>query len=133
VLLDAISYGPIPEDTAFGRTSCGQEATMLLRPTPGAPNAAGGVLFRRGDPNADSRVDIADGVAVLMYLFDGTTVPTCLDAADANDSDTVNIADAIALFGYLFGNAGPLPAPFPGCGRDPTADEISCVSYEPCR
>ena len=54
-----------------------------------------------------------------------------MDAADANDDGQVNIADAIALLGHLFGGVPSLPAPFPGCGTDPTGDgQPPCVSEQ---
>jgi hypothetical protein len=56
-----------------------------------------------------------------------------LDAADANDDGAINIADAIAVLSNLFANAGPLPAPFNGCGTDPTIDELGCLGYAPCQ
>ena len=46
--------------------------------------------------------------------------------------DTVDISDAIALLAHLFGVDPALPDPFPGCGPDPTAGEMTCDAYEPC-
>ena len=88
--------------------------------------------FRRGDANADGRVDIADAVFTLSYLFADGTVPLCLDATDANDDGKVDIADAIKILAHLFAGAGPLPAPFDECGIDPTIDALGCASYTPC-
>ncbi len=100
---------------------------LVARPVEPSP-----VLFRRGDANADSVLDIADAIFTLSYLFADGPAPPCLDAADANDDGAVDIADAIAVLSHLFAGAGPLPEPFGDCGVDPTIDELGCSSYEPC-
>ena len=64
----------------------------------------------RGDANASGQVDIAD----------------------ANDSGAIDIADAISILSHLFASAGPLPAPFGGCGTDPTPDQLGCGNFPPC-
>lgn len=38
-LLDSMTFGPLPPDTAFGRPACDRAPTILAHPTPGAPNA----------------------------------------------------------------------------------------------
>ncbi|HAK94701.1 MAG TPA: hypothetical protein DCM87_06780 [Planctomycetes bacterium] len=57
-----------------------------------------------GDVNSDKKVDIADAIALLGYLFGGGTkpAPVCAKAADANDDNKLDIADAIKILGYLF-------------------------------
>jgi hypothetical protein len=89
--------------------------------------------FRRGDANVDSRVDIADGVYVLNYLFLGGRASPCEDAADSNDTGGLDLSDAVFVFNFLFGG-GPTPAePGPAqCGPDPTDDALVCESYESC-
>jgi hypothetical protein len=101
--------------------------SMCITPTP-----AGCSRFRRGDTNVDGALDIADAILIISYLFGEGQPPTCLDAADGNDDGLVDIADAIAVLGYLFGEAGDLAEPFPGCGVDPTADGLGCISYDLC-
>ena len=54
--------------------------------------------FYRGDSNHDKEINISDGIATLGFLFLGTGVLPCLDAADANDSGSVDIADAVFTF-----------------------------------
>ena len=88
--------------------------------------------FVRGDANADGTIDIADAIFTLGYLFAGGPEPACLKAADANDDGAIDLADAITILSHLFAGAGPLPAPFPACGADPTPDGLSCARYEPC-
>ena len=94
--------------------------------------------FRRGDANASGRVDIADAISLLSYLFGPAEDPSkakvaeCVDAADANDDGKTDIADAIKILGHLFASAGPLPAPFDDCGTDLTVDGLDCSSFAPC-
>jgi len=89
--------------------------------------------FRRGDPNADGTVDMADAIFTLSYLFGAGPEPTCMDAADTNDDGTVDIGDPIALIQHLFGSEMDLAAPVGKCGVDPTPLEgLSCLSYPPC-
>ncbi len=101
--------------------------------------SCGAILFRRGDSNADGRVDIGDAICTLAYLFGKptepckTSVPRCFDAADANDDGKVDIADPIATLSHLFGHAGPLKPPFGQCGIDPTSDTLNCLEFKPCR
>jgi hypothetical protein len=90
--------------------------------------------FRRGDSNADGRVDLSDGVHSLLYLFAGGPAPTCRDAADADDNGALQMADAINIFTFLFLGAATPPAPGPAeCGSDGTPDdELGCASFPPC-
>jgi hypothetical protein len=91
--------------------------------------------FRRGEVNGDSKINIADPVAALDYLFRGGDAPGCLDGADANDDGKVDLSDAVATLGHLFLGASALPAPGPWhCDIDPTADDLGCESpSEDCR
>ena len=92
--------------------------------------------FVRGDCNRDSFVDIADGIAILAYLFQGQPVcgnsGPCLDACDIDDSATptspgIGIGDAVYVFTYQFAGGSPPPAPFPNLGIDPTnGDGLGC-------
>ena len=74
--------------------------------------------FVRGDANQDTKVDIADVVKILSYLFSGQGGLPCLDAADTNDDEAINVADPIRLLMYLFGSGNELPPPLE-CGPDP--------------
>ncbi|MBN2131617.1 MAG: hypothetical protein JW741_19115 [Sedimentisphaerales bacterium] len=104
----------------------------------------------RGDVNADGKVNIADPVALLSYLFRGGATPPCLKAADANDSSQVyhqcgadpdddewcacgvNLSDSIYLLCYCLLRGQEPPAPFPMCGPDVTIDSLTCESFPPC-
>ncbi|MFN0058409.1 MAG: dockerin type I domain-containing protein [Planctomycetota bacterium] len=94
---------------------------------------AGGV-FVRGDCNTSGSINIADAVALLNGLFvPGSVLGTCLDACDGNNDGMVNIADAVYVLNYLFvPGSPPPPAPFPGCGPDPTPDALTCSAFGSC-
>ena len=84
--------------------------------------------FVRGDCNGDGGlVNIADGISVLQYLFQGGAAPSCLDACDLDDNGDISVGDAVWVFSYQFaGGAAPM-APFPNVGIDPTTgDGIGC-------
>jgi hypothetical protein len=84
--------------------------------------------FKRGDANQDSRIDIADPVSVLEYLFAGRPGGSCQDAADANDDGSLDIADPIAILMYLFATPGQgIPEPISRPGQDPTSDTLVCA------
>ena len=89
--------------------------------------------MRRGDVNADARVDISDGIRTFMYLFLGAPAPSCLDTADTNDSGRVDISDGLLILNDFFGPGTRISAPGPfDCGPDPTPDELGCASHPPC-
>ncbi|MEM7164209.1 MAG: hypothetical protein AAF581_02025 [Planctomycetota bacterium] len=100
---------------------------FLIEATPASP-----LEFTRGDCNSDAIFNIADAVFLLAFLFPQGALPTldCMDACDANDDASLNVADAIAILSTLFAQGPPpvLPAPFPGCGPDPTADALDCLA-----
>lgn len=95
------------------------------------------VQLRRGDINADRRIDIADPIANLSFLFGGGFRPTCLETHDFDDDGTINLTDAVAQLTYLFGNGVPPAPPFENCGKPTGQDSVDlsrfdCVSYSPC-
>jgi hypothetical protein len=92
-----------------------------------------GEQFRRGDANADGRLDIGDAVHLLNHLFSGVARLTCLKAGDSNDDGRLDIGDPIGLLAYLFGGGFAPPTPFTDCGLDPTPDELDCERFPPCR
>ncbi|HNS00210.1 MAG TPA: dockerin type I repeat-containing protein [Planctomycetota bacterium] len=103
--------------------------SLRILAKPGMPPE---VLFRRGDTNADGKLDVADAIALLAYFFSHGTAPSCLDAADANDDGKLDISDAVKTLGHLFGGAGPLPEPFKECGLDPSGAKLGCERFRPC-
>ena len=105
--------------------------------------------FIRGDVNSDNRLNIADAVFILSYLFRHGVPPSCMKTADVNDDSTVchecggatsamdccgiDISDPLYIITYTL-RFGPQPAfPFPECGRDQTEDALTCDEYPPCR
>lgn len=86
----------------------------------------GAAEFTRGDVNADARVDLADAIAILDFLFGGGRVLRCAKAADANDDGAVQITDAVFLLGHLFSGTATPPEPYPARGLDPTPDGLPC-------
>jgi hypothetical protein len=83
-------------------------------------------MFLRGDANRDSRVNVADVLAMARFLFRGEPLP-CLDAADADDSGNVDVTDVIYTISFLFQNGESIKAPgtvYPWI--DPTPDELGC-------
>jgi hypothetical protein len=81
--------------------------------------------FVRGDVNLDGTHDISDAVAILFYLFAGSSLG-CLDGADVNDDSAVDLADAIAELDFLFRGGARPRLPYPEPGQDPTADSLGC-------
>jgi hypothetical protein len=88
--------------------------------------------FVRGHSNADGKLNVADAIFTLSYLFAFGPAPTCLDAADANDDGAVDLADGIYILQNLFANGPEIPPPFLDCGVDRTVDELGCSSFPPC-
>jgi PKD repeat protein len=85
--------------------------------------------FVRGDVNQDLTLDITDPIALLGYLFSGSS-NNCTQALDANDDSSLNLADAVSLLGYLFSGSASPGAPFPSCGSDPTpGGALSCSTF----
>ncbi len=81
-----------------------------------------------GNVNTDTKVDIADAIALLGYLFGGGTKPppVCAKAADANDDNKLDIADAIKILAYLF-SQGTMLAPD---HSTITAADNTCKAYD---
>jgi hypothetical protein len=112
-----------------GSLLLGAVASALLLLLPGG--AATAASFVRGDADANGAQEVADAVAILSHLFIGLEL-SCRDAADVDDSGVLEITDGIAELEFLFVDGAPPPPPFPGCGRDPTEDELSCVAFAEC-
>ena len=83
--------------------------------------------FIRGDCSHDGFLDITDAVNLLLYLFQGTVVPPCLDSCDANDDGELNLTDSLATLTFLFSGGVAPPAPYPNEGVDPTPDPLTCL------
>ena len=89
--------------------------------------------FIRGDANNDSRVDISDGIWILVMLFAGGETTACMPAANADSNDEINMSDAMYIFNWRLqpnrtpDNLAPAPgAPFPNCGTAADATLENC-------
>ncbi len=89
--------------------------------------------FIRADSNTDGKLDIADPIFTLMFLFAEGSPPTCLDAADVNDDGAVDVADGIYILQNLFASGPTIPLPYSACGVDPTVDDLDCAEYPGCQ
>lgn len=97
-----------------------------------APLPPAGDQFVRGDADGDGSVAITDAVRVLNFLFLGEAAPPCDSAADADDNGSIAITDPVRVLNFLFSGGDAPAAPHPECGVDPTEDELTCDSFEPC-
>ena len=88
--------------------------------------------FRRGHSNSDAKLDLADVIFTLEYLFNRGDPPSCRKAMDSNDDGKVNIDDPLYTLAYLFLGGSAPPSPFKSCGVDPTLDDLTCSLYTPC-
>jgi len=121
-IVEAIRFGAIPPDTAFGVTAAGEDPHVLDRPNPPPPYDTQ-LRFVRGDVDASGALELGDAISIVQYLFAGGSAP-CEDAADVDDDGGLALNDPIRLFEYMF-RGGPPPAPpFPSPGPDPTPDAL---------
>ena len=111
-IIDAVELGPQKPDLALARSGCGGSWLEAV-PTPGAENVPG--LVATGDVNADGFVNISDPIALLGFLFQGTSIG-CIEAADSNGDKAVDLSDAIHILVFLFGG-GPSPTGATKCSR----------------
>ena len=96
------------------------------------PRPAGGAEFIRGDSNGNGAVEMSDAIFTLQWLFVGGGEPACLSAVDADDNSAIDLSDAIYTLGFLYLGGAALPAPYPGCGEDPTGDSLGCLLSSGC-
>ena len=87
--------------------------------------------FIRSDCNQDQAINIGDPIFLLGVLFSMRRPSSCEDACDPNDDGSMDIGDAVYQLTTLFQSGPPPGPPFPGCGSDPTPDDLGCLSY-PC-
>ena len=129
--VDAGTAGGAPDvDLDDHGRPCGNAVDIGAYERGDCPDLAHG--FRRGDANDDGRLNIADAVYTLAFLFARGSPPKCLDAADANDDGRLTIADALGVLTYLFRRAQDLEPPFDRCGRDPSPDPLGCMESANC-
>jgi len=128
-------------DLAVGNYNSLDVALLLQRPLASrVPDLDGdavpdvcGRAFRRCDANQDGRVDIADGIRTLSWLFLGDAPLPCESAADCNGDGRVELSDALANFAFQLLGGNPPPAPFPDCGLGPAGSPLACAPVQACR
>ena len=91
------------------------------------------VKFRRGDANRDGATNLTDAIALLGYMFLGTSTVPCEQAGGADDSGTLNLTDGVFPLNNLFLGGKEIPAPSAACGTDPTAHSLPCATTAACR
>jgi hypothetical protein len=96
--------------------------------TTGAAEPDDPVVFVRGDPNGDRKVDISDAIQVLTFQFLGTPQFGCQDSADANDDGQITIADPAFIMRHAFLGESPPPPPLTLCDVDSTDDGLGGAS-----
>ena len=90
-----------------------------------------GSRFIRGDSTQDGNLNLADGIGVLAYLFQGEP-STCLKAMDMDLSNHVSISDGVQVLCSLFCEGSPAPSgPYPECGVD-IDSTLTCESFSAC-
>jgi hypothetical protein len=89
----------------------------------------------RADANNDGRIDIADPIFTLSFLFARGTPPVCPDACDTNDDGAIDLADAVASLSYLFepGAPGSKSGGIGTCALDTTPDMLGSCRESACR
>jgi hypothetical protein len=126
-LLDATTGAPPPDGSeVFMTLQVSGPGGELMSLTPVS------VTFVRGDANADGTPDMSDAVKILGFLFLGSTMNDCLDAADINDDGVVDISDPVRLLGHLFLGWERPPDPFTACGVDAPADGLDHNMFGAC-
>jgi len=113
--------------------SCDLAAGVLVDANgDGLADDCGSIPFTRGDVDMSVEVNITDAVRILSWLFTGGEPLPCHSSADTDDNAAVDLTDAIYLLRFLFLSGDPPAAPFPGCGKDPTIDDLGCRSAKTC-
>jgi hypothetical protein len=95
--------GYFPLDTVVG-VLAGSDFEFTLSVTP----------YIRGDANYDEKIDGADVIYLINYLFRDGPLPVPFFSGDANSSGGVEGADVVYLVNYLY-RQGPSPA---GVGKE---------------
>ena len=79
--------------------------------------------FIRGDANNNQRVDLADPIFTLQYLYLGGTAPDCLDYADSDDNGIIEMADAVSTLNTLFLGKNQIAPFYPDAFYDWTTND----------
>lgn len=71
-------------------------------------NTSGTVTYKPGDADRDNKVNLADIMYMVNYVFKGGAGPKPGDAGDSNCDDNLNLPDITYLVNYVF-KGGPPP------------------------
>jgi hypothetical protein len=125
--------GPLA-DRANTETGCCEDAQGETEcNVPGEFLFLAGYEFIPGDANCDGRLDIADGIWVLNYLFRQGPPPCCECAADANNDTVLDASDAVYIIEYQFLDGDPPPLGTECTVVEPAAcGSLSCDVLPPC-
>ncbi|MGE3163381.1 MAG: hypothetical protein AB7O52_00595 [Planctomycetota bacterium] len=120
--------------------SLGNPAVALVAVVDGntvVPSTVGGVVsveevvdvaYLRGDANSDGGIDIADGIWILNFLWQGGPASPCAASQDANGDGMGDTSDAMYIIFYQLLD-GPAPVGnFPNCDF---ADVADCAMSTP--
>jgi len=99
------SAGIDPADDCCNPVSCNKAGLFVYQP---------GVKAMAGSANGDGRLDLADGIYILNYLFRGGPPLPCEKAGDANGDCLLDASDAVYIIHYQFLD-GPPPVQGLGC------------------
>lgn len=88
--------------------------------------------FIRGDDDGDGELNISDPILSLCAQFGSGCELPCLDASDVDDDGEITISDPIRNLCLQFADCDMPPLPFPGCGPDPSPDELDCFCHAYC-
>lgn len=88
------------------------------------------ISFRRADADQNGEIEVADSIALLMYLFRGDTSPTCLASLDVDGNNALEMADAVRILTNMFFGQ-EIPEPFAACGEE-AKSRLPCESFAPC-
>lgn len=112
--------------------------SLFVNGSPGRADVAEPV-FLRGDVDGNGILDSTDPLSNLLYQFQGSFLPICLDAADTDDNGRVDISDPVLNLTHQFHGTLQIPVPGPSnCGADPTPDsaavggELGCETSHSC-
>jgi hypothetical protein len=81
----------------------------------------------RGDANDDNRINVADAVFLVSFVFKGEDAPLTLKSGDANSDGKINVGDAVYIVNFIFRN-GPPPAAYKSAVGHPVV--VSCNLIE---
>ncbi len=66
-------------------------------------------IILRGDADGNGRIDLADPIAGVNFLFQGGAL-ACPKAGDVNADGKIDLADVVSLLNYLY-LGGPMGQP----------------------